>query len=76
LPASIATSPSRFSGEQTRLRTKTQHKKALAREQKEQRTVMLPLMVGDTQIPKFLEDKIYIDLRGEYFSRMTQLVGI
>lgn len=38
--------------------TKTEYKKALAREQKEDRTVMLPLIVGEAQIPDFLEDKI------------------
>jgi hypothetical protein len=56
--------------------TKTEYKKALAREQKEQRTVMLPLIVGEAQIPEFLEDKIYIDLRTDYFSGITRLVGM
>jgi hypothetical protein len=56
--------------------TKTEYKKALAREQKENRTVMLPLIVGEAQIPDFLEDKIYIDLRTEYFSGITKLVGM
>ena len=54
--------------------TKTEYKKALAREQKENRTVMLPLIVGEAEIPDFLEDKIYIDLRTEYFSGITKLV--
>jgi hypothetical protein len=56
--------------------TKTEYKKALAREQKEKRTIMLPLIVGEAQIPDFLEDKIYIDLRTEYFSGITKLVGM
>lgn len=56
--------------------TKTEYKKALAREQKEKRTVMLPLIVGEAEIPDFLEDKIYIDLRTEYFSGITKLVGM
>jgi hypothetical protein len=56
--------------------TKTEYKKALAREQKENRTVMLPLIVGEAQIPEFLEDKIYIDLRTDYFSGITSLVGM
>ena len=56
--------------------TKTEYKKALAREQKEQRTVMLPLIVGEAEIPDFIEDKIYIDLRTEYFSGITKLVGL
>src|SRR5437879_2627302 len=56
--------------------TKAEYKKALARELKEKRTVMLPLIVGEAQIPDFLEDKIYIDLRTEYFSGISKLVGM
>ena len=56
--------------------TKTEYKKALAREQKEGRTVMLPLFVGKAEIPDFIEDKIYIDLRTDYFAGITQLVGM
>jgi hypothetical protein len=56
--------------------TKTEYKKALAREQKEQRPVMLPLIVGEAEIPDFLEDKVYIDLRKEYFSGIVKLVGM
>src|SRR3954454_10962018 len=33
--------------------TKTEYKKAVAREQKENRTVLLPLIVGEAQIPDF-----------------------
>jgi hypothetical protein len=56
--------------------TKTEYKKALAREQKEQRTVMLPLILGEAQLPDFLEDKIYIDLRDDYFCGITRLVSL
>ncbi len=56
--------------------TKTEYKKALSREQKENRTVMLPLIVGEAEIPNFLEEKIYIDLRKDYFSGITKLVGM
>jgi hypothetical protein len=56
--------------------TKTEYKKALAREQNEQRTVMLPIIVGEAQIPDFLEDKIYVDLRSDYFCGITKLVGM
>lgn len=56
--------------------TKTEYKKALSREQKEGRTVMLPLIVGEAEIPDFLEDKVYIDLRVEFFSGITKLVGM
>src|SRR5687767_4092409 len=56
--------------------TKTEYKKALAREQKEGRTVMLPLIIGEAEIPDFLEDKIYIDLRTKYFCGIAKLVGM
>lgn len=56
--------------------TKTEYKKALAREQKEQRTVMLPLIIGEAVIPDFLEDKIYIDLRTEFYKGIVNLVGM
>src|SRR5947209_4953331 len=56
--------------------TKAEYKKALAREQKEQRTVMLPLIIGEATIPEFLEDKIYIDLRTNFFRGIANLVGM
>ena len=56
--------------------TKTEYKKALAREQKEGRTVMLPLIVGEAELPEFIEDKIYIDMRKDYFDGITQLIGM
>lgn len=54
--------------------TKTEYKKALAREQREGRTVMLPLIVGQAEIPDFLEDRLYIDLRKDFFSGIANLV--
>jgi len=56
--------------------TKTEYKKALSREQKEERTVMLPLIIGEAAIPDFLEDKIYIDLRKDFFKGIVNLVGM
>jgi TIR domain len=56
--------------------TKTEYKRALAREKKEKRTVMLPLIVGEAEIPDFIQDKLYIDLRAEYFSGVAKLVGL
>jgi hypothetical protein len=56
--------------------TKTEYKKALSREQKEKRTVMLPLIVGEAQIPAFLEDKLYVDLRTDFFFGITKLAGM
>lgn len=56
--------------------TKKEYKKALSREEKEQRTVMLPLIVGEANIPDFLEEKIYIDLRTHFYRGIVNLVGM
>jgi hypothetical protein len=56
--------------------TKTEYKKALAREQKENRVVMLPLIVGEAEVPDFIEDKLYIDLRKDFFFGVAKLVGM
>lgn len=56
--------------------TKSEYKKALAREQSEGRTVMLPLIVGQAEVPDFLEDRIYVDLRENFFSGIANLVGM
>ena len=56
--------------------TKTEYKKALAREQREGRVVMLPIVVGEAEVPAFLEDKIYIDLRQDFFTGVVKLVGL
>ena len=37
---------------------------------------MLPLIVGEAEIPDFIEDKLYIDLRTDFFSGITKLVGM
>jgi len=56
--------------------TKTEYKKALSREQKEDRTVLLPIIVGEAVIPDFIVDKIYIDLRKEFYKGIVDLVGL
>jgi len=56
--------------------TKTEYKKALSREQQEGRVVMLPLIVGEAIIPDFIEDKIYLDLRQDYYSGLTKITGM
>jgi hypothetical protein len=56
--------------------TKTEYKKALSREQREGRTVMIPLLLGEAELPDFLEDKIYVDLRTDYFSGLTRIAGM
>jgi hypothetical protein len=37
---------------------------------------MLPLIVGEAQIPDFLEDKIYGDLGKDFFCGIAKLVGM
>ena len=56
--------------------TKREYKKALAREEHENRVVMLPLILGGTEIPDFLEDKKYVDLRNAYYSGLTTVAGL
>src|SRR5512141_330372 len=56
--------------------TKTEFKKALAREQTEGRIVMLPLLLSGTSIPDFIEDKVYLDFRTEYYSAIMRLAAL
>jgi len=56
--------------------TKTEYKKALSREQRDGGTVMLPLILGEAEVPDFLEDKIYLDLRTDYYSGLTRIAGM
>jgi hypothetical protein len=37
---------------------------------------MLPLIVGEAKIPDFIEDKIHLDLRTDFFSGIANLVGM
>ena len=37
---------------------------------------MLPLIVGEAEIPDFLEEKIYLDLRTEYYSGLARVSGM
>lgn len=56
--------------------TKSEYKRALSREQREGRTVMLPLIIGKAEIPDFIEDKIYVDLRSDYCSGLARISGM
>ena len=56
--------------------TKTEYKRALARQQSEVRVVMLPLLMSGTTIPDFIQDKVYIDFRVDYFSALVRLVAV
>jgi hypothetical protein len=52
-------------------------RQALARERRADSNVVLPLLCGEAIMPYFLEDKMYLDLRGEeYFNGLVRLAGI
>jgi hypothetical protein len=56
--------------------TKSEIKEAFAREQREGRTVLLPLLRSKGEIPPFLEDRKFIDFRGdEYYSGLARLAA-
>jgi hypothetical protein len=51
-------------------------KQALARERREKRPVILPLVCGEKEmIPSFLEDKVYISFRRDYFHGVFRLAS-
>jgi hypothetical protein len=56
--------------------TKREYKRALSREEQEDRIVMLPLMLSGSELPDFLEDRKYVDLRNEYYSGLVRVAGI
>lgn len=56
--------------------TKREYRQALSREVRENRIIMLPLILGAVDIPEFLEDKKYLDLREQYYSGLVQIAGI
>ncbi|WP_020183304.1 toll/interleukin-1 receptor domain-containing protein [Methylotenera sp. 1P/1] len=56
--------------------TKTEYKKALTREQLEGKVVMLPIVIGEAEIPDFIEDKIFIDLQKDYYAGIVKIVGL
>jgi len=50
-------------------------KQALSREKRAGRTLVLPLIFGNCQIPPFLEDKIFLDFRSDYYGALARLAG-
>jgi hypothetical protein len=51
-------------------------KQALARERRQGQGVVLPFIFGMDQMPAFLEDKVYVDFRNNYFEGVTRVAGI
>ncbi len=51
-------------------------KQALARERRQDQSVVLPLIFGEVEIPAFLEDKVYLDFRNNYHEGLSRLAGI
>lgn len=50
-------------------------KQALSRERRSDRVTVLPLLCGNCPIPTFMEDKVYIDFRSDYYSAVVRLAG-
>jgi TIR domain len=48
-------------------------KQGLARERRENRTVVVPVLAADAKVPPFLEDKVFIDLRHDYYRGIVRL---
>jgi hypothetical protein len=51
-------------------------KQALARERRQDQGVILPLIFGSAELPAFLEDKVYLDFRKNYYEGLSRLAGI
>ena len=51
-------------------------KQALSREKRSDEVSVVPLLCGNTEIPPFLEDKVYIDFRASYYCALVRLAGI
>lgn len=48
----------------------------LAREQREDRFVVVPLVVGAIEIPQSIKDKLYVDFRTDYYGGIVRLSGL
>lgn len=49
---------------------------ALSRERRERRSLILPLLIGDVHKPPFIEDRIHLDFRSDYYHALTRLAGM
>jgi len=50
-------------------------KQALSREKRSDKASVLPLLCGKAEVPPFLEDKLYIDFRVDYYPALVRLAG-
>ena len=51
-------------------------KQALARERRENTTIVIPVLAADASLPTFLEDKLYVDLRTNYYAGIARLAAL
>jgi hypothetical protein len=51
-------------------------KQALARERRQGQGVVLPFLFGANEIPAFLEDKVYVDFRSNYYEALVRVAAI
>jgi hypothetical protein len=55
--------------------TKREYQEALAREEKEKRNVLLPILTGSSEMPPFMGDRKFIDMRYDYYAGIARLAG-
>ncbi|MEN0047885.1 MAG: hypothetical protein AAF806_12560, partial [Bacteroidota bacterium] len=51
-------------------------KQARARESREKRNIIIPLVIDSVKIPSFIEDKIYLDISKNYYAGICRLAGV
>jgi len=50
-------------------------RQAFAREKREKRTIILPLLCGTSEVPAFIEERVYLDFRKQYYPALVRLSG-
>lgn len=51
-------------------------KQAIAREIRIGRNLIIPILLDDVQMPPFIEDKIYVPLREDYYTGICRIAGL
>lgn len=55
---------------------RTELELALAKEKRENRVVVLPLLVGRAKLPDLVKDRLYLDFRKNRYHALSRLVGL
>jgi len=48
---------------------------ALSRENRQSKAIVLPILVESVDVPAFLEEKVWLDISGDYFAGIAKLGG-